>query len=273
MFARIPGLEHGGAAERLQETREFEQWIYATCPDFIKGHPIFAEEPDEEQILNRFAFRTPMLTTTFYAPEAARWLAQADMSPTYTYMFRQLQYLQWQFHRDDVKPWLLKSPVNVGNENHLVQIFGRDIKVICPHRDPVNIVCSIIRTSNYSSSLYSNIVPGDDLIREKSRRLLSFLADSATKHIEWRDQNPDIRILDLAYPDINRNTVEVTRKIYEYLDLELTPGILSSVTGWEKDKSRNKFARNTYSAEEFGLTNEQIREEFAPYIERFSEYF
>jgi hypothetical protein len=25
-----------------------------------------------------------------------------------------LKYLQWQFHRNDVKPWLLKSPTNVG---------------------------------------------------------------------------------------------------------------------------------------------------------------
>jgi hypothetical protein len=60
MFARIPGSRDGGAAERLQETKNYEKWLYTVCPDYIKGHPIFAEEPDEEQILNRFTFRAPI---------------------------------------------------------------------------------------------------------------------------------------------------------------------------------------------------------------------
>ena len=34
----------------------------------------------------------------------------------------------------------------------------------------------------------------------------------------------------------------------------------------------NKFARNSFSAEEFGLTNEQIRTAFRPYIERFGAH-
>jgi len=274
MFARIPGLKNGGAAERLQETKEFEEWLYKVCPDYIKGHPIFAEEPDEEQILNRFSFRTPILTTMFYAPEAGRWLAQADITPTYKYMLMQLKYLQWQFHRDDVKQWLLKSPVNVGNENQLVDLFGRDMKIICPHRDPVNIVCSIIRTSQYTSSVYSDVIGKDKkMAYEKAQRMLTMLAQAAENHLKWREQNPDIKILDLGYQDINENSNDVLRKVYHYLDIELTPEIESSVMVWEKNKERNKYAKNTYTAEEFGLTNKQIHEAFEPYIARFSELF
>ena len=243
-------------------------------PDYIKGHPIFAEEPDEEQILNRFTFRAPILTTMFYAPEAARWVAQSDLTPMYRYMLMQLKYLQWQHHRDKVRPWLLKSPTNVGNEHHLIELFGRDLKVICPHRDPVNIVCSIIRTSEYTSSVYSDILKNNKtLAYEKARRMLKMLALSAEKHIQWRVQNPDIKILDLSYEDINRRSIDVLRKVYAHLDLELTSEIEESVIGWEQDKDRNRFARNTYSAEEFGLTDEQIREAFQPYIKRFSDFF
>jgi hypothetical protein len=274
MFARIPGLANGGNAERLQETRDYEKWLYTVCPDYIKGHPIFAEEPDEEQILHRFTFRAPILTTMLYAPEAARWLAQADQTPTYRYMLMQLKYLQWQFHRNDVKPWLLKSPTNVGNEQQLTALFGRRFKIICPHRDPVNIVCSIIRTSEYTSSVYSDVIRNNKhLAYEKARRMLQMLALAAQKHITWRDQNPDIAILDLAYRDINQHSNDVLRSVYHYLDLELTPEIEQSVMGWEQDKDRNKFARNSYAAEEFGLTNDQIHEAFAPYIARFSQYF
>ena len=273
MFARIPGSKDGGAVERLQETKNYEKWLYTVCPDYIKGHPIFAEEPDEEQILNRFTFRAPILTTMFYAPEAARWVGQSDPTPMYRYLLMQLKYLQWQFHRDNVRPWLLKSPTNVGNESHLIDQFGRDQKIICPHRDPVNIVCSIVRTSEYTSSVYSDILKKNkNLAHEKARRIMQMLAVSAEKHIRWREQNTDIEILDLSYRDINRSTVDVLRKVYGFLDLELTSEIEQSVIGWEHDKDRNRFARNTYAAEEFGLTDDQIRDAFQPYIARFSEF-
>ena len=210
----------------------------------------------------------------FYAPEAARWVGQSDLAPSYRYLLMQLKYLQWQFHRDDVKPWLLKSPTNVGNEGHLLDQFGRKLKVICPHRDPVNIVCSIVRTSEYTSSVYSDLLKKNKgLAHEKARRMMTMLALAAEKHIRWRDQNPDIEILDLSYEDINERSVDVLRKVYAYLDLELTPKIEESVIGWERDTSRNRFARNSYSAEEFGLTEAQIREAFRPYINRFSAFF
>jgi Sulfotransferase family len=272
MFARIPGLPEGGAAQRLQETREYEQWLYRVCPDYIKGHPIFAEEPDEDQILNRFTFRAPILTTMFYAPEATRWVGQSDPAPMYRYLQMQLKYLQWQFHRDRPRPWLLKSPMNVGNENHLLTQFGRRQKFICPHRDPVNIVCSIVRTSEYTSSVYSDILQKNpDLAQEKARRMMQMLATAAEKHLRWRDQNPDVAILDLSYEDINRDSVGVLRKVYRFLDLELTPQIEQSVRRWEQDKSRNKFARNTYAPDDFGLTAPEIREAFQAYIARFSD--
>jgi len=159
------------------------------------------------------------------------------------------------------------------HESHLIDLFGRDQKIICPHRDPVNIVCSIVRTSEYTSSVYSDILKKNkNLAHKKARRIMQMLAVSAEKHIRWREQNTDIEILDLSYQDINRNTVDVLRKVYRFLDLELTSEIEQTVIGWEQDKDRNRFARNTYAAEEFGLTDDQIRDAFQPYIARFSEF-
>lgn len=274
MFARLPGRADGGAAERLQETKDYEKWLYCVCPDYIKGHPIFAEVADEEQILNRFTFRAPMLTTMFYAPEATRWVGQSDPTPMYRYLRMQLQYLQWQHHRDRVRPWLLKSPMNVGNEQYLIEQFGRRQKIICPHRDPVNIVCSIVRTSEYTSSVYSDLLAKNSgLAREKAQRMMQMLAAAAERHIRWRKQNPDIEILDLSYDEINRNSVVVLRKVYQFLRLGLTAEVEAAVRAWEQDLDRNRFSRNSYSAAEFGLTDDQIRTAFRPYIERFGGFF
>lgn len=271
MFARIPGLENGGKAERIRETEKFEKWIYEVCPDFIKGHPVFALEPEEEQILNEFTFRTHRLPALFYAPKYADWYGDADKEPTYSYMLQQLKYLQWQFYRNDPKPWLLKSPTNFGYEEQLIKNFGRKTKLICPHRDPVNCIISITRTSEYSRDLFTN-VDNKALANEFATYILDMFAASAKRNIEWRANNPDVEVLDLSYREINDDAIGVLHKVYDFLDIELTPQIENSVKGWEEGKSKKLFARNTYAPEEFGLTEQQIHGAFSEYMERFAEY-
>ena len=63
MFARIPESKDGGVSERLKETRDYEKWLYTVCPDYIKGHPIFAEN----RMRSRFSIGSP-----FARPFSAR---------------------------------------------------------------------------------------------------------------------------------------------------------------------------------------------------------
>ena len=66
--------------------------------------------------------------------------------------------------------------------------------------------------------------------------------------------------------------MEALRSVYGFLKLELTPDIEASITRWEQSKGRKQFARNKYGAEEFGLSDAQIHQAFAPYIERFHNF-
>ena len=78
-------MENGGNHERLKVTKDYESWVYDVCPDMIRGHPIFAEEPEEEQLLNEATFRAPRLSGNFHVPEYIEWLMQADPGPMYDY--------------------------------------------------------------------------------------------------------------------------------------------------------------------------------------------
>ena len=71
---------------------------------------------------------------------------------------------------------------------------------------------------------------------------------------------------------INDDAIGVLHKVYDFLDIELTPEIENSVRSWDEGKSKKLFARNTYAPEEFGLTVEQIHGAFGEYMERFAEY-
>jgi LPS sulfotransferase NodH len=271
LFSRIPGEPNGGADRRIAETRRFEEWIYQVCPDTLKGHPMFTEEPEEEQILKDASFRSPRLAALFSAPQYSQWLSQADISPTYDYLLTQFKYLYWQFYTETDKPFLLKSPSNIGYENQLVRIFGPQTKMIMPHRDPVNVVSSICRVIEYSRAWFIS-ENQQGLAEDLGQMILAMFAHQSQVHIAWREQNPEVQILDVAYRDINNNTEAVLNDVYDFLDIELTSNIRQAVNAWERDKSKNRYARNDYRPEEFGLTTAQIHQAFAPYMERFQQY-
>lgn len=271
MFARIPGEPNGGVERRIAETRALEKWIYNVSPDMLKGHPMFTDEPEEEQLLNENTFRATRMGFVFNSPDYAQWLAEADVTPMYDYMHMQFQYLHWQFYQNTNKPFLLKAPTNFGYEDQLVRIFGRNTKFIVPHRDPENVVASITRVLEYYRAWFI----GNDqsnLAHELGERTMQMFAHHARVHMQWREKNPDIQIIDVAFNDINRNTQDVLRNVYQFLDIELTEKTRQSVAKWEQNKSKNKFKKNDYKSEDFGLSREKIHQAFAPYIDHFSEH-
>ena len=269
-IARRPGLPDGGAGLRRQETRDFDAWALSVVPDLVKGHMLFADEPEEEQMLNEETFWSPKLSMQLSGLGLARWLDGRDDSHVYDRLVIQLKYMQWQ-HYDGSRPFLLKSPLNVGKEDQLMRVFGRGFRSICPHRDPVNIVVSIAQACEYYRRMFSD-VPPEKVARIFGTICLRGFSSAARRHIAWRDANPDMAVLDLAFNDINRNTHDVLERIYAFLGLELTPAIRQKVDAWERDAERNRFGRGSYTPEQFGLTKAQIHTEFEEYLDRFGAY-
>lgn len=270
MFARIPGESDGGVAERLRLTKEFEAWADKASPDLKLGHARYADQPEEEQILQEFMF-APTISVQFsgsdYTPEQ---LMKTQAQPIYDYMAMQLKYLQWQFHKDDRRRWLLKAPQNLAFEEELANTFGRKMKMIMPHRDPLNIVPSIAKLGESFRAMFSDSQDKEGLVRLAKNMLFGF-SYSINKHMEWRDKNPDVEILDLSFDDINNNTLDVLTTVYDYLDIELTDDVRAEVKAWDKEqKASHKGAK--YSLEEFDLTKEEIYEAFKPYTDRFASY-
>lgn len=270
MFARIPGQQDGGAERRFKVTKEFEQWNYQVCPDMVKGHPRYADAAEEEQILQEFVF-PPVLSVQFSGADYSQErLMEFDPAPMYDYMANQLKYLQWQFYPQDIKPWVLKSPTNLGFESNLVATFGRKTKFICPHRNPINVVCSIARTAEYYRQVFSD-VSTEEKSRSLGANMLNALAYGLQRQMEWRQLNPDIEILDISFKDVVKNPKRVMRSIYGFLDIELTDAIETRVLNWNEEQKKTH-QKNEYSLDHFGLTENQVNTAFEPYLEQFSAY-
>ena len=269
-FARIPGVENNGAAQRFQETKNYEEWVYQQCPDMEKGHPRYAEAPEEEQILQESTF-PPVLAVPFSGADYSQdRLAAFDPQPMYDYMGKQLKYLQWQFYPEQKRPWVLKSPTNLGFEAQMVNTFGRNTRFICPHRNPVNVVCSIAKTAEYYRRVFSDVLT-DEKRQSLASNMINALTFGMQRQIAWRQENPDVQILDVSFKDVNHNPVEVLESIYQFLGLELSDNIVATVKKWDEEQ-KTSHQRNEYSLEYFGLTERQVYDAFEPYLDQFGNY-
>lgn len=272
MLARIPGKADGGKTERIQATKDFETWSLAMSPDMTKGHPLYAMTTEEEQIFHEMTFWSVRISLQFSAaPWHLRWLVENGVTQAYDFLYKQLQYVQWQHYPMADRPFLLKSPTNLGKEKHLTRLFGNKIKIICPHRNPINVICSIAEVANHYRKIFSD-VPTEKIAHRFGHVTMKGFSSDAKANMAWRDANPDIEVFDLSFDDINKRPKKVLHEIYEFLEIPLSKEIESNIDNWEKDKTRNKYRKNIYTPEMFGLTETQILDAYAPYIERFNDY-
>jgi len=265
MFSRIPELEDGGKARRIEETREYEKWMYEVSPESITGHPMFTEEAEEDQLLSEATFRDFYCSNVFNVPDYAQWLVQADPQPRSSYFRQQIQYLQWQQRCGS--PWLLKSPLHLGGEADLMRIF-KNPRFIFTHRDPVKCMPSIANPVRYMRKMYSDL----DTASELGPSLTGLFSHKALEHMKWRDSHPDVQVLDLSMREITQDGIATAQKVYDFLGMPLSSTAKAEIQGWEQRNPIEKHGRNVYTAEGVGTTDDVIRQAFAPYMERFSEF-
>lgn len=266
MFARIPGLEDGGKQRRIQDTRDYERWMYEVSPELITGHPMFTEEAEEDQLLSEFTFRDFYCSNVFNVPDYAQWFVQADPAPRYSYLRKQIQYLQWQEGQRSA-PWLLKNVLNLGGESELTRTFQAP-RFIFTHRDPVKCMPSIANPVRYMRKLYSD----HDTSSSLGPSLTGIFSHKAMEHIKWRDSHPQFKVLDLSMREITVDGVGTAQKVYDFLGMPLSSTARTAIRKWEQRNPLEQHGKNVYSAEGVGTTEDDIRRAFAPYIERFEEF-
>jgi Sulfotransferase family len=265
MFARRPGLPDGGRELRIAETRQYEKWVYEVSPNMITGHPMFTDEPEEEFHLMNFSFRT--ISMSIYASDTHNaWLATSDPTPAYDYLKRQLQYLQWQIPADRHKPWILKTPVHFGMEAQVCRIFANP-RFIVTHRDPAKVVPSLANITQNWTVVYAEPVSNDAILKSMSE----MCSRQVEGHMNWRNIARDVKILDIAFRDINADNLDVVRKVYDTFGLAWSASSEKAMWDWSKKNPRNKHGKHLYSAELLGTTDADIRAHFPRYIRKFGD--
>jgi hypothetical protein len=263
--APFPGTDYIHPDPRIAEGKAQVKAMVEFSPELAAIHPMDALAPDEEMMLLEHSFLSSMPEASANIPTYAAWLKEQDQRAAYVYLKQLLQFLQWQKKQAGQKHerWVLKTPYHLGFIDLLFEVFP-DAYVVQTHRDPLQTIPSI------ASMIYAvwilccdhaDRVAAGGAWEEKMARVLK-------KCMKMREQYSD-RFIDVWYMDAVKDPITQIRRIYDFIGFPLTKEAEAAMRHWALENPREKRPPHHYTLEEFGLSEEQIKRDFAEYREKY----
>jgi Sulfotransferase family len=232
--------------------------------DLLKAHPIGATKPQECGSFMTTSFHSTNPVMSYRLPSFYRWFLGADVTFRYEVHKMWLQHLSWHNPR---KRLVLKIQEHMYSLPELRSVYP-DAIFVQPHRDPVTVIPSISRLIEVLRAF--SLAQQDR--HELGQEMLHLWHDGQVRMMAYRAANPSLPILDIRYVDLAKNPVGTVRALYEHFDWEFTSVAESALRGWLSANPADKHGKHSYALEDYGLTEEKVKEVYADYTRAYYEY-
>ncbi|SER47636.1 sulfotransferase family protein [Lentzea albida] len=257
----LPFPGEGPDAElRKARARERMQVFSQLSPDFGDLHTVVWDGPEEDVILLDRTFVSMSFDSFYRVPTYGDWLRSADQRPAYRELREWLQVLQWQNTARSL-PWVLKSPHHLTAVDTVLDEFP-DCRIVMTHRSPVSAVPSYASMVRAMSSQYSDNTDPVHIGRYWSRRFARTLEGFAAA----RSARPG-RFVDVRFADTVGRPLEVAREVMTALGLPPGPADDEAFETYLEQNRTERHGSHSYTPEDFGLSEDQLRRDFAFYSE------
>ncbi len=249
---------------RCEKMRLYETAYLKRNPQAAVCHWEFADEPTECGSVHAQEFKSLLWAWRFPLPGYARWVVQCDILSAYRYHELLLRIL----HSTANSKWVLKAPAHALHLKQLLRMYPR-ARFVCLHRDPYRVVasaCSAIRQAQGFHTLNPNAEYSPFITQEWS----FLLGEHARRLVLGRQDIDDSHFCDIYYPDFIHDPIGHIQFLYKWLQRDLNPQTITSMSEWLRLHPQGMFGRHDYSWETTGLSVESLTNTFAPYIERFN---
>lgn len=253
-------FQHGMIDPRYAVMKAWQEEQSKNNPDFSKIHHTTVDTPEECIHLLNHTFQDVQFGVEVLMEPYGSWFQQQDLRPSYQYYADLLRMLQWQRPGER---WLLKSPAHLWALDIITEMFP-DACIIITHRNPLEAVTS------YASMMAAMLKDREFDKKQFGPVVMEYLARKVESSLEQRAKMDDRRILDLQFNDFVSNPVKLVHDIYDYFSLPMTPGAKTAIENYAAEHPMGKHGKHDYHFGEFGLTEKQILDRFAFYIERFN---
>lgn len=234
---------------------------HSFIPDQDVAHHVTPDSFEECLFLlqNEFASVTIFAAwgTWSYALKMLDW----DMTAPYRSHKLQLQMLT---ARSSATRWSLKCPWHLWNLDALLAVYP-DARIIQTHRN-------VAQALGSQSSLSARMI--GKMQRSMSMKgvgdfWLEYSRIGLDRGMAARDKLPSSQVYDLRLNDLLAHPIDALKDLYRHFDLEYDDELTQRFLTRIAEQPTSQLGEHDYDIEDFGLTDERVRETFAEYCERF----
>jgi hypothetical protein len=102
--------------------------------------------------------------------------------------------------------------------------------------------------------------------------MLTLWHEGQVRMMAYRKAHPELRVHDMRYKDLAADPVATVRAAYRFHGMEFTADSATGVSRWLAENPADKHGRHTYSLDDFGLTENRIRDVYADYVDTYRDY-
>lgn len=235
----------------------------AAAPQKRAAHNVVAEEVHECCMILRQSFVSNLWSCSHSAATYDAWWQAQSEGPAYRHYHKCVQLIG---SNAPNKRWLLKNPGHIENLDLLFAIYP-DAKVIQTHRDPAKAIPSLVSLLMQSHSVME-VDRGQQRSEIMLQREVAKWANALHKADTIRQARPD-QVLDVVHADLHRDSMGVLDKIYRFIGMDIPDDTRAQFAARIERKPELQFGAHRYDIAEFGMTEDEVREPFGHYVERF----
>ncbi|MGE2688891.1 sulfotransferase family protein [Mycolicibacterium pulveris] len=222
-----------------------------------------ADGPTECMFIHNQDFKGLSWDAFLATPRYARWLINdADMTSTYEYQKRYLQVLQ----SKAPGTWCLKMPSHSVHIESLLRVFP-DARFIWAHRDPYKATGSLGNLLTLPKSMV--LTPEAQSSMEWATNLKEQMSQHVARPLQTRKRIGDDRFFDMYYHEMMNDPMDVIRRIYDWAGDPLDAETETRMRDWLAAHPQDRFGKNAYTLEQYGLSVEELTPIFADYLDTF----
>lgn len=253
------GEKPGDPTPRQEMAKQVVDSLLELWPDFESIDPIEAMVVAEEVILLDRTFLSSSYDSMMNIPSYGPWMADQDHEMAYRDLLLWVKAIQHQSPWRRGRKWVFKTPHHVlGGMNGLLKVFP-GVKLVMTNRDVADVLPS------YCSMCASMSINTSTTYRREDQGAYwtSRFKTGLERFAALRKQLPADQVIDVDYRDTVSDPVGTLEKVMVAVGLGFDEADRAAAEVCVAENARGKRPSHKYSAEEFGLTREQIARDFA----------
>jgi hypothetical protein len=265
--APFPDADPADPDPRIAVAQAAVQMMEQGMPEFWAAHSMPALDVDEDMAFHDMTFISPTAGMRHGAWDFMNAQTPIDRR-VFDFLRTTLQYLQWQDGSPDrvSRPWILKSPIHIGNIATFRDVFG-DAKYVFCHREVESVMASLCSLVDLSIRMVAE--PPDRAAIGTA--LLDYWSAEWERGLKQRAELDPDSYIDLRFDSITGDGVRAAERVHELAGLTFDDAAGTASAEWEAANPRHSGGKHEYRLSDYGLTTERVRDAFSAYYAYFGE--